>query len=243
MPSAAGRQRGFTLIELLVSLTVMAVILALLSGALRLLGRNWDANIARIETLDMVSRALDLLARDTANLRRIVRSSGAPAYVFTGTPEHLSFVALEPPYPTEAVLYFIDYSIAAEGGRSDLIRSRALYKQGMGRFPGATPANRVPLLQGPYRYRFAYGRMVKGEQRWFGEWPFENRLPDLIRLEISDRKGAAVLASPMILRVRSDAEPECLTPQPGMCSAKSGGQLLAGTPGASPQQAEGVGTK
>ena len=240
MPPTADRQHGFTLIELLISLTVMAVVLMLLAGSLRLMGRNWDANAARIETLDMVSRAFDLLVRDMGNLRRIVGSSGTPTYIFAGTSEHLAFVALEPPQPTEAGLYFIAYTVEAEGRSGlELIRSRAAYKQGMDRFPGATPANRVPLLQGLYRYRFAYGRMIKGEPSWSGAWRSENRLPDLIRLEMIDGNGASVLASPMIVRVRSDAELECLTLQPGMCSAKSGGQLLGRTPGKPAQAAEG----
>jgi prepilin-type N-terminal cleavage/methylation domain-containing protein len=71
MSSSCHRQRGFTLIEMLISLTVMAVMLMLIGGALRVMGRNWDANAARIESLDMVSRAFDLLARDAANLRPI----------------------------------------------------------------------------------------------------------------------------------------------------------------------------
>jgi general secretion pathway protein J len=227
MPSSRHGQHGFTLIEMLVSLTAMAVILLLIGGGLRVMGRNWDANAARIETLDMVSRAFDLLARDVANLQRVIQPSGAPAYLFTGTPDALAFIALEPPQPGDAGLYFIAYAVAANGGDAELIRSRAIYRPGMERFPGATPANRVPLLTGPYAYRFAYGRMDGGKQRWSAGWPFANRLPDLIRLEVLDRSGARVLAPPMIVRLRADAELSCLAPKVGLCSARTGGQLRA----------------
>jgi general secretion pathway protein J len=235
-------QHGFTLIELLVSLAAMSAILLLLGGALRIMGRNWDANAGRIETLDMISRGFDLLARDAANLRRIAMPSGSPAYLFTGAAHSLAFVALEPPQPTEAGLYFIAYSVEANGGSAELIRSRAAFRQGMERFPGATAANRVPLMKGPgnYRFAFAYARIIAGKKTWFGEWPFDNRLPDLIRLDITDGNGAAVLASPMVLRVRTDAELECLTPRPGLCSAKAGGQLHSSGQGGAPQQQEGI---
>lgn len=227
MPSSRHGQQGFTLIEMLVSLTAMAVVLLLIGGALRVMGHNWDVNAARIETLDMVSRAFDLLARDAANLQRVIRPTGAPAYLFTGTPDSLAFVALEPPQPGEAGLYFIAYSAVANGGDAELIRSRAIYRPGMERFPGATPANRVPLLTGPYVYRFTYGRMDGGKQHWSSDWTSANRLPDLIRLEVLDGNGGPALAPPMIVRLRADAELNCIAPQAGLCSARTGGQLQA----------------
>jgi general secretion pathway protein J len=170
-----------------------------------------------------------------ASRQRVIQPSGAPAYLFAGTSDGLAFVALEPPQPGDPGLYFIAYAIAANGGDAELIRSRAIYRQGMDRFPGATPANRVPLLAGPYVYRFAYGRMEAGKQRWSADWTFANRLPDLIRLEVLDGSGARVLAPPMIVRLRADAELDCVAQQAGLCSAKTGGQLQAATAkGASP---------
>ena len=238
MPSSRHGQHGFTLIEMLVSLTAMAVILMLIGGALRVMGRNWDANAGRIETLDMVSRAFDLLARDAANLQRVVQPSGAPAYLFSGKGDSLAFVALEPPQPGEAGLYFIAYNAVSDGAAAELIRSRALYRQGMQRFPGTTPANRVPLLTGPYVYRFAYASIAGGRQSWSAEWPFANRLPDLIRLQVLDRSGGHALGPPMIVRLRADAELTCVTPQPELCSPRTDGQLQAAVAKGAPQPPE-----
>ncbi|WP_170937088.1 MULTISPECIES: prepilin-type N-terminal cleavage/methylation domain-containing protein [Rhodomicrobium] len=222
MERARGNEHGFTLIELLVSMTVLAAIMALLGGMLHVLGKNADANAGRMEALDMTARALDLLARDAANLQRVTMlSGGRPAYVFSGTAERLSFVALEPPHPTQAGLYFIDYSVAPNGTGFDLIRARAQYVRDMQRFPGATPANRVPLLQRQRAYRFAYGRAGPGKTAWYADWPFTERLPDLIRLE-----AAGVPAvPPMTVRIRASAELDCLAPQAKLCSAKTAGEL------------------
>jgi general secretion pathway protein J len=227
MSSSRGGQHGFTLIEMLISLTVMAVILMLTGGALRVMGRNWDANAARIETLDMVSRAFDLLARDTANLQRITQASGPPAYPFSGTADGLAFVALEPPQPGEAGLYFIAYRQSLNGTAAELIRMRAPYQPGMDRFPGATAANRVALLTGPYAYRFSYGSIAGGRQSWAAEWNFANRLPNIIRLDVLHRASGRAAAPPMIVRLRADAELACLAPKPAGCSAKTGGELRA----------------
>jgi general secretion pathway protein J len=239
MSSTRHGQQGFTLIEMLVSLTAMAVILMLIGGALRVMGRNWDANAGRIETLDMVSRAFDLLVRDAANLQRITQPSGQPAYLFSGKSDSLAFVALEPPQPGEAGLYFIAYSVEPNGPATELIRSRAPWRQGMERFPGATPANRVPLLTGPYLYRFAYGRIDGGGQSWSADWTLANRLPDLLRLQVLDGGGGQALGAPMIVRLRADAELDCVTPQLGLCSARTGGQLQAAAANEAPKPPDG----
>jgi general secretion pathway protein J len=106
------------------------------------------------------------------------------------------------------------------------------------RFPGATPANRVPLLAGPYVYRFAYGSIAAAKQSWSADWMPADRLPDLIRLHVLDRDGAPAFGPPMIVRLRADAELDCVAPQSGLCSARTDGQLQAVAANAAPQPPE-----
>ena len=114
-PERSAREAGFTLIELLVSLTILGVILGLLGAGMRVLSQNSDAHAERIDTLDMLSRAADILTRDAAGLQRVVATVGtAPRFLFTGTPDHLSFVTLEPPYPSASGPYFISYSVGRQ---------------------------------------------------------------------------------------------------------------------------------
>jgi general secretion pathway protein J len=229
-PRACAREGGFTLIELLVSLTILSVILGLLSGGLRVISKNWDVNAARIERLDMVARAADILRRDAAGMQRLVamRDGGGPRYVFSGSQNQLEFVTLEPPYPSAAGPYFVSYSVAPNGPEADLIRARAPYRQGLETFPGATPANRVPLVEGPYRYRFAYAEKSAGASAWRTSWSNPTRLPDLIRLQILDARNVPVAAS-LVVALRADAELGCLAEKAEVCSAKSGGALKANT--------------
>src|SRR5689334_8963440 len=95
-------ERGFTLIELMVSLTILSMILGLLTGAIAVISKNWDANAKRIDTLDMVSRAADILRRDVSGLQRVVTSGKSPHFVFTGDADQLDFITFEPPYPSKA---------------------------------------------------------------------------------------------------------------------------------------------
>jgi general secretion pathway protein J len=232
------REHGFTLIELIVSLTILAVILMLLGAGLRVLAKNSDANAERIETLDMLSRAFDILHRDAAGLQRLVDGDGQrPRFLFMGASDELYFVTLEPPYPSEAGPYFVSYSVVANGPDRELIRARAPYKAGMHAFPGATPANRVSLLRGPYKYELAYAQTVAGKAMWRSSWPDRSSLPALIRLEIIDARGGQPIAAPMIVAIRADAELSCLGGKSTLCSAKTGGALVArtedaGSPGA-----------
>ena len=225
-PHGSGRESGFTLIELLVSLTLLSVILGLLAGAIGVFSKNWDVNTQRIETLDMVARASDILRRDAAGMQRIaVVKERAPHYVFTGTDTTLSFITLEPPYPSAAGPYFIQYSVAPNGKNTELIRARARYQRGMEAFPGATEANRVRLVQGRYRYHFAYADKSAGAGQWRTSWTSANRLPQLIRLQIFDVQKDVPLAPPLVVALRADAELGCLSQKPAACSAKSNGAL------------------
>ncbi len=225
MPKAS--EAGFTLIELLVSMTIMSVILAMLTAGLRVITQNADAYTAFMDRLDMLSRAADIIRRDAAGLQRIVRMDGGnPHLIFVGTPEHLSFVTSEPPYPTNAGPYFVDYSVVLRGGSVELIRARAPYRDRVAAFPGASPANRVPLLQGPFAYRFAYAEKTAEGGTWHDTWSDQTRIPGLIRLKIVPlTKGGQSPIPSIIVGVRSDAELNCLAKKTQLCSAKTGGKL------------------
>jgi hypothetical protein len=94
-------------------------------------------------------------------------------------------------------------------------------------FPGATPANQVRLIEGHYRYQFSYAQKNARERRWLNTWPFPNRIPDLIRLEVIDASSGAPAFAPMVVSVSTDAELSCLDEQTKLCSAKNGGDLTA----------------
>jgi general secretion pathway protein J len=83
----------------------------------------------------------------------------------------------------------------------------------------------VRLLQGPYRYQFTYAQKGAGARQWRNNWPFPTRIPDLIRLEILDKRSDTLISPPMIVAVAADAELNCLSEKSKVCSPKSGGDL------------------
>lgn len=221
-----GREDGFTLIELLVSLTILTAILAILSSSLTVLSQNWNANAQRIEQLEMVSRAFDIFERDVSGLQRLVNSTGqTPRFIFTGSEQRLSFVTLEPAYPTQPGPYFVNYSVQAKGSYAELIRARAPYEAKMLTFPGATPANSVPLLQGQFKYRFSYAQKGPAPGAWAATWPKTDRMPDLFKLQMIDAQTGAPAAPAFVVALRTDAELSCLESSSSTCAAKSNGRL------------------
>lgn len=222
-------EAGFTLIELLVSLTLLAVILGLLTGGLRIISKGWDAHAERIDALDMMSRAADILRRDASGLSRVVHvpTEQDARLIFTGDENYLSFVAHEPPFPTESGPYYVRYSIVSSADGFDLLRSRAQFTPDMTVFPGASAANQVPLVQGQYLYRFSYAASEKGKLVWHNRWPHDRRIPELIRLDVLERSSGNSAGPAIVVDVRADAEVGCIS-KSGPCS--SGGELQAGAP-------------
>lgn len=219
-------QSGFTIIELLVSLTIMTAILGIVGSALRTLSKNWEANADRIERLEMISRAYDIFARDVSGLRRMVRrTEKGGEFVFAGSSSGLSFVTTEPAYPTNPGVYFLNYRVEANGPQADLLRERTPYTKALAKFPGATPANSVPIVQGAFTYRFSYALRTKSNAMWQEKWVKANRMPDLIRLEIQSSQTGGLIAPPFVASLRTDAELKCLSEGSDECSARSGGML------------------
>ncbi len=201
----------------------------------------------------MLARARAILARDIATMQRVIWSGEkAIKYVFRGRPEALTFVAIAPPYPSTPGPYFITYAVApaisADGraaGKAALVRSRTRYHPEIKSFAaldaaaGADPeggsvvrprTDNVPIIEGPFAYRFSYGAPDGTKWRWQSPWPFDDKLPALIRLEIKDARSGRPVAAPIILRPRIELERACLSTKKRIrgCSQRRGGQAQPG---------------
>ncbi len=246
-------ERGFTLIEMLIALALLTVILALVSGAFRTITNGWEHYARALVAQDMLLRARAILERDIATMQRVIWSGEkAIKYVFRGRTDALTFVAIAPPYPSTPGPYFITYAVApaisADGraaGKAALVRSRTRYHPEIKSFAaldaaaGADPeggsvvrprTDNVPIIEGPFAYRFSYGAPDGTKWRWQSPWPFDDKLPALIRLEIKDARSGRPVAAPIILRPRIELERACLSTKKRIrgCSQRRGGQAQPG---------------
>jgi hypothetical protein len=224
--SRAGGQSGITLVEIVVALAVVALTLGIAAGGLRLLGRSGARGAEVIARHDVLSRGIDVLRRDIERLERVVWKRGeAPELVFHGDARRLSFVAIEPAFPTQAGPYFLVYSIQQRPHGAVLTRERAPYQTSVPDLQRLAGSDAVAVLEGPYRLRFLYLERKEGRQRWVPQWSDPSRLPELISLEVAGLADKGAPLPPLVFRPRVDADRTCLKEDGGGCMA--GGGALA----------------
>lgn len=204
-------QDGFTLIEVLVSLILLALVLALLSGAARFARGTWDAaarldreagyDVAGLFLRSRLAEAMPLFEQTESGMVRVA---------FDGTKESLSFVAPAQNGPAGAGLY----RFALQGGRGagqdrgpSALLVRVSPYQTKAHEPGADAQSEVhALVEDVATFAFKYfGRgQLRAAPAWHEVWPRRDTLPDLVELDITRRNGdrASLLVE---LRLRNSA--------------------------------------
>ena len=219
-------QDGFTMIELLVSLTIVGLTITLLVSGLQLVSKNWDRTEKKISRQEEISRAINLFYRDIKRFRPVfLKKNNTYEYFFNGDTKELSFIVVEPAYPTLAGPYVINYT--TNNSKAGLRRERHPFKEGITRFEGATPANQVVLLENSLTYIFSYGEVNSDTISWTSNWTEKNRLPDMIKMHIKDGQTNKIISPPIIAKLPIDAEQTCISSRARICSPKSNDILLS----------------
>jgi general secretion pathway protein J len=204
------REAGFTLIELLVALTLLAVLMAALFGALRLGTRVWETGEARLDASTRVQVVQDFLRQQLSQTVPMTEITNNPrisgAMLFTGASRELRFVSLLPGHLGAGVsLMELAARPRPRGGRSaDLvIRIRPLDLTDDAGTQSETE-ERV-LVEGIESIELAYfgAERAGTEPVWWQEWQDQRALPTLIRLRVGfakddHRRWPELLVSPMV---------------------------------------------
>lgn len=225
-PDRHANQAGMSLVEVMVALAVVALTFAAAVGGLRVLARSGDRGTALIERHDMLSRGLDALRHDFERMERVTSKRGrATEFLFSGDEKGVTFVAVEPPIPSEAGPYFIVYSIERSQEGNALLRGRAPFDASAKSLQRLKTQDEVAVLDGAYDFRFSYLERKGGRERWVGKWADRDRLPELIRLEIAGLSAGSRPLQPLILRPRTNAEPACIKDAGRPCTMRTQGVL------------------
>lgn len=210
-----------TLVEVLVAVVLLSMLAVLIANGTRLTGRIWS--MAEMQTGDVDDLdTVEVLLRRTIARARPAFASGDPGdttIALVGEPDRLTLVA-----PRSGL---------AGGGewvRQALFvapheRSSALFlgwQADARTAPGAS--SQAVLLSDVAAIRFAYfGPPADGgPAAWRDTWQDRDRLPDLVRVELSrDRPGLRPWP-PLVIRTRIDSNPGCLY-QPGQTGCRRAG--------------------
>lgn len=221
-------QRGFTLIEVLVALALSATVLGLTSYALRAMATTGGRGIDVMNRLDMTARGATALRRDLVRLGRVFETlRTGQRFVFSGSRRELSFVVVEPSFPTEAGTYKLQYRVRKTGDVSQLVRSRSVYETGaVGREPRRQHEEEaIVVMEGPYDFAFSFQDFSGGKAQWTNRWQDHARLPVLIRVEGQSLTPRTPGLVPIIVRPRIDAEAGCSDASVRVCTPRTGGSL------------------
>lgn len=191
------KARGFTLLELLIALGIVAALLAVLLGGLRVGLAAWRQGEDRAEAHQHLRTLAELLSHSVAGTfpyRMAPQPGGTPVIQFRGEEQRLAFVTLTPPFPFAAPIAFTAVVIAHEGGDRPGLRVTEKALPNLEPFESATPVLADPAVTG---MSFRYLRPGGGwEDRWDGSR--EGGLPQAVEIRLTAEINGRVEPFPPI---------------------------------------------
>ena len=113
------RQRGFTLVEVVLALTIVATLLVVMFGGLRVGLAAWQRGDERAEILDRTRSITQVVTRTLGGAHPYMTSAQgreAPRLLFEGAPDRVAFVTAVPPFPTAAPIAFTAVTLSQDAG-------------------------------------------------------------------------------------------------------------------------------
>ena len=193
----ARRIRGFTLIELLIALTLLALMSAVIFGVLDLSGRSYDRGEARVEANAGMRLAQEFLrtnleAQHPLRLRRVAEFP----LMFAGQTDSMNYAAPRPERVLGGGIWYFRLSVAKDDAKSPLILERMIPDLGASTIPEFDKAERSVLAENIAELKIGYyGRDADAssamDPTWHDKWEDKQRLPMLIRIDVTPKDGPA----------------------------------------------------
>jgi general secretion pathway protein J len=209
----ARSEAGFTLLELLIGVAVLALLMGMLFGGLRLASHQVEWRTARLDRGTRLALVQAFMRRSLADARpleiegpRAGVAGPSVALAFDGAAEELEFVGPAPESAESGGLELIGLGLVRQGaaaGGALSLRVRA-YDTGAG---GATaPLRETLVLEGVQHAEFAYFGVTTGETApgWHESWRQMPYLPALVRLTLTLSGGERVPDLVVALRLSQD---------------------------------------
>jgi general secretion pathway protein J len=227
LPHEVTGESGFTLLEILVGLLVSVLIMAGLTAAMRSMNRGWDATVEVLGKKDLFADAFYIIAGDISHIERVTdKVENAERFLFRGAPSEAIFPLSERPASNQEGLYWVRLFVRSDDTGTELVRMRAPFESRLQDFAGITWRDPVVLLSGKFAVAFSYRAPRGGLPSWTPSWTVANRLPEQIRVEISDPGSGQLLMAPLIQPLENEAEPDCIDPKSAGCTVATNGELV-----------------
>lgn len=189
------RVRGFTLLELTIALVLLALLSAVLFGSLKLAGRSTDSGEAKADAVSSMRLAEDFLRSNLARehpqrMRKIVQFP----LLFTGTSDELRYASALPARIAGGGTWFYRLVVRGDEAKSPLVLERMIPDLSAASMPGFDGSDRSVLADGIAKLAIGYyGRGAADADAvaptWRDQWDDTQRLPLLIRIDVTPKRG------------------------------------------------------
>jgi general secretion pathway protein J len=197
-----GGQRGFTLIEMLVAISVAALLVSLVYGAVRVGQRSSNALVTTIEDTEVMHIGWQFLhdavtrARPVSDPRDTESRTG-----FLGSTNALEFVADMPAYVGLGGLIRIRLSGVSTDTGEQLLLTRERFDKSLPE-PVDEPTEQAVLVEDLDELQIVYfGKKDRKEPPgWHASWDDSNALPNLVGITVIPSRGRAwpvLIAGPL----------------------------------------------
>jgi general secretion pathway protein J len=208
------RAAGFTLVELTIALVLLAMMAALLYGALGFAGTASDKGEAKAEASAAMRLTEDFLRAQLESQHPLrLRKVAEFPLVFGGERDELRYAAALPSRVSAGGVWYFRLTIAKDDPRSPLVLERTVPDVNAARPPEfATDADRSVLAQDIAEVKFGYygrdaGAINADDPTWRDRWDNTQRLPLLVRIEVTPKKGPPW--PPLVVAPREAPEAGC----------------------------------
>lgn len=194
--------RGFTLIEVVLALSIVAIMVTMLFGGLRVGLRAWQRGEERAAALQHSRSMTQLLEAALAGtywyVGRTDQNNPTPILWFKGEADRVSFVTVAPPLPFPVAIPFVAITLSVDTGSAPGLAIREKALPSWDPFEAVTPSVVDSTIAS---VRFRYQRAGAGwEETW--DSAEERTLPQAIEVTLTPAvEGGVEPPPPIVLTV------------------------------------------
>jgi general secretion pathway protein J len=184
------REAGFTLLETVVALVLLATMLGLLFGGLRLGVRAWESGTTRGDRADQLLLTFSFVRKElTAAFPWRFKDPLSVKLAFKGERDRLRFVSMRPAEIGGGGLAFVSFEFESAGGAGNagrLVMRRALAAADAKDFDALDKAEKFTLAEGitAVQFEFFGAENDTSKPDWSDRWDYPQRLPSHVRMQL-----------------------------------------------------------
>jgi general secretion pathway protein J len=188
---------GFTLVELTIALVLLALLSAVLFGSLGFAGTTLDRGEAKVEGTSNMRLAQAFLRSNLEQQHPLrMRKIAEFPLLFAGEREEMRYAAVLPARVAGGGVWFYRLWAPRDDPRGALVLERVIPDLGAPQAPDFREAERSVLAEGIRELRIGYygrdpGAADANEPSWRDRWDDPQRLPLLVRIDVTPSSGPA----------------------------------------------------